>query len=313
MTALPPASRAPEPGRHLALVGPTASAKIAVAIALATARNAAGLPTEIVSCDSMQVYRGMDIGTAKPTAAEQALVRHHLIDTHEVTESVDVAWYQAAARAAIADVHDRGAIALLTGGSGLYVQAVLDDLHFPGTDRQLRERLEAELAERGPDALHDRLAAVDPDAAASILPSNGRRIVRALEVNELTGAPFQATMVDTRPWVDSIRIGWDPGQAVVDAAISTRVESMWEVGFVAEVEALRPALTSARTASRAVGYRQILEAMVSGTDPDAAKAPTVAATRRLARRQRTWFRRDPRVHWMDTPSQIAQILGTLGT
>jgi len=295
-------------GQVVALIGPTAAGKSALAMELSSQYG-----MEIINADAFCLYRGMDIGTAKPSASDREQVRHHLIDTHEITESVDVAWYQTAARAAIADVHDRGAIALLTGGSGLYVQAVLDDLHFPGTDRQLRERLEAELAERGPGALHARLAAVDPAAAGSILPSNGRRIVRALEVNELTGAPFRATMSDTRPWVEAIRIGWDPGRDAVDGAISTRVDSMWEAGFVDEVETLRPALESARTASRAVGYRQILDAMVSGTDPEVARAPTVAATRRLARRQRTWFRRDPRVQWVDTPSQIAQILGTLGT
>ncbi len=268
---------------------------------------------EIVNADAFCLYRGMDIGTAKPSASDRRLVPHHLIDTHEVSESVDVAWYQTAAREVISEIAGRGTTALLTGGSGLYVQAVLDDLQFPGTDPQLRTRLEAELADRGPAALHARLQEVDPAAAAQILPSNGRRIVRALEVNEMTGAPFAATMAGARPWIDAVRIGWDPGRDVVDAAITARVESMWAAGFVDEVRALRPALESARTASRAVGYRQILEALVSGTDPDAAKEPTVVATRRLARRQRTWFRRDPRVRWVDTPSQITEILGTLGT
>jgi tRNA dimethylallyltransferase len=266
---------------------------------------------EIVNADAFCLYRGMDIGTAKPTPADRALIRHHLVNTHEVDESVDVAWYQRAAREAVQDIRSRGVMPLLTGGSGLYVQAVLDDLRFPGTDPGIRARLEAELAQVGPHGLHARLARVDPEAATKILPGNGRRIVRALEVNEMTGGPFTASLGRREQWRACLRLGWDPGVDAVDAAIAARVDEMWARGFVDEVEELRPRLQRARTAARAVGYRQILDALLAGQDPRVALQPTVAATRRLARRQRTWFRRDSRVRWAQSPSQIDEILGRL--
>lgn len=291
----------------VALIGPTASGKSALAMRLAQR-----LDMEIVNADAFCVYRGMDIGTAKPTAADRALVRHHVIDTHDVSESVDVAWYQAAARAAIHEIHGRGRRALLTGGSGLYVRAVLDDLRFPGTDPAIRERLEAELALHGSQNLHARLEAIDPAAAAHILPTNGRRIVRALEVNEMTGRAYIADLGQTPPWRPALRIGWDPGVEPVDAAIAERVDAMWEAGFVEEVTKLRPELERARTASRAVGYRQILDALHADQDPALAREATITATRRLSRRQRSWFRRDPSVRWVQSPSQITEILGTLG-
>jgi tRNA dimethylallyltransferase len=203
-------------------------------------------------------------------------------------------------------------VPLLTGGSGLYVQAVLDELRFPGTDPAIRGRLEAELEQMGPSEMHRRLQRVDAAAAAQILPTNGRRIVRALEVNEMTGEHFTATLAQTPPWRSSVRIGWDPGVEPVDQAITQRVHDMWRAGFVAEVESLRPGIDQGRTASRAVGYRQILDALDIGDDPDTAREPTIAATRRLARRQRSWFRRDRSVRWVESPSQISQILGTLG-
>lgn len=291
----------------VALVGPTASGKSALAMDLAKR-----FKMEIVNADAFCLYRGMDIGTAKPTPADREAVIHHLIDTHDVTEAVDVAWYQASARRVIDQVRARGAVPLLTGGSGLYVQAVLDELRFPGTDPAIRSRLEAELEEMGPSELHRRLQRVDAEAAAQILPTNGRRIVRALEVNEMTGEHFTATLAHTRSWRPSVRIGWDPGVEPVDRAITQRVHDMWEAGFVAEVESLRPAIDQGRTASRAVGYRQILDALDAEEDPDSAREPTIAATKRLARRQRSWFRRDRSVRWTESPSQIPQIIGTLG-
>lgn len=283
----------------IAVVGPTAAGKSAVAMRLAERLGA-----EIVNADAFCLYRGMDIGTAKPSVAQRAAIPHHVIDTHEVEQDVDVASYQMLARAAIEDVQRRGRPALLVGGSGLYVQAVLDDLRFPGTDRQLRAALEAELAAVGPQEMHARLAGLDAQAASAILPTNGRRIVRALEVNELTGGPFQATLA-AGPWQPSLRIGWDPGVERVDTAIEARVHQMWEAGFVEEVQALAPRM--GRTASRAVGYRQILE------DPDSALEATIVATRRLARRQRRWFRRDLRVQWAESSSRLSEILGRLGT
>jgi tRNA dimethylallyltransferase len=292
----------------VAIVGPTASGKSALALSIAQ-----GLDVEIVNADAFCLYRGMDIGTAKPSVGQRQAVVHHLIDTHEVEESVDVVSYRDQARAAIEKVRGRGRTPLLVGGSGLYVQAVLDDLRFPGTDPQVRGRLEGELAESGPVAMHARLAAIDPSAAEAILPTNGRRIVRALEVNEITGGSFVATLGPAQEWTPSLRLGWDPGQEVVDEAIASRVDAMWQQGFVGEVEALRDRLAEARTASRAVGYRQILDALAAGENPAAARGPTVVATRRLARRQRAWFRRDPRVRWLQSSSQVEQILGTLET
>lgn len=290
----------------IAVVGPTAAGKSALALSIAQ-----HLDAEIVNADAFCLYRGMDIGTAKPTRAQREAIVHHLIDTHEVEESVEVVSYREQARAAIQAVRARGRMPLLVGGSGLYVQAVLDDLRFPGTDPQVRQRLEAELAEVGPAVLHARLARIDPAAAEAILATNGRRIVRALEVNEITGGTFAATLGPAAEWTPALRIGWDPGPETVDEAIESRVETMWQQGFVGEVRALRDRLLHARTASRAVGYRQILDALESGEDPDIARGPTIVATRRLARRQRAWFRRDPRVRWLQSSSQVEQILGTL--
>ncbi len=282
----------------IALIGPTASGKSALAMELALELGA-----QIVNADAFSLYRGMDIGTAKPSARDRQRVVHHVIDTHDVCEEVDVATYQRLARVAIERVTAQGTPALLVGGSGLYVTAVLDDLRFPGTDPTVRARWEAELAQQGAQALHERLSRVDPAAAAAILPGNGRRIVRALEVNEITGAPFTATLGAERVWRASLRIGWDPGVAEVDEAIAARVDRMWAEGLVDEVERLSPRMS--RTASRAVGYRQILE------EPATAREATITATRRLARKQRTWFRRDRRVHWAQTPAHVRQILGRL--
>lgn len=282
----------------IAVVGPTAAGKSALAMRLAEEFSA-----EIVNADAFCLYRGMDIGTAKPSLVDRARVPHHVIDTHDVSDEIDVASYQRLARVAIDEITGRGVPAILAGGSGLYVQAALDQLQFPGTEPELRARLEADLAVQGPQALHARLAAVDPNAAAVILPSNGRRIVRALEVNELTGAPFTATLGRAQPWRPSLRIGWDPGVEAVDEAIAVRVEQMWDHGFPQEVARLAPAMS--RTAARAVGYRQLLD------DPATAREATVQATRRLARKQRKWFRRDPLIHWSQTFAQVEQILGRL--
>ncbi len=292
----------------VAIVGPTASGKSALAMSIARDVGA-----EIVNADAFCLYRGMDIGTAKPSSSDRDQVTHHLIDTHDVEESVDVVGYRERARAAIESVRARGRTALLVGGSGLYVQAVLDDLRFPGTDPEVRRRLENELAEVGATVMHERLTRVDPVAAEAILPTNARRVVRALEVNEITGESFVARLGPAPEWSPAMRIGWDPGQRQVDESIEVRVDAMWRAGLVDEVRSLRDRLDHARTASRAVGYRQILDAMNSGEDPDSARGPTVVATRRLARRQRAWFRRDQRVRWLQSSSQVEQILGTLET
>jgi len=280
----------------LAIVGPTASGKSALAVRLA---QRVGIRAEIVSTDSMQVYRGMDIGTATPTAAERGGVRHHLLDVWEPEHAVSVAEFQARARGAIDEILDRGGAPIVVGGSGLYVSAVLDDLRFPGTDPAVRARLEAELGEVGAAALHGRLAEVDPAAAAAILPTNGRRIVRALEVIEITGAPFVARLPEPTEVYPSVRVGLDVPREDLDARIAERVAQMWERGLVDEARVLRDqGLADTLTASRALGYQQVLAFLAGECTEEQARQDTVDATRRFARRQQRWFRRDGRVTWL---------------
>ncbi|WP_433057520.1 tRNA (adenosine(37)-N6)-dimethylallyltransferase MiaA [Dactylosporangium sp. CS-033363] len=281
--------------RVVAIVGPTAAGKSALSLRLADA-----LGGEVVNADSMQLYRGMDIGTAKLTAAERAGVPHHVLDIWDVTEPASVAVYQRLARAAIDDIAARGRVPLLVGGSGLYIRAVLEDFEFPGTDPELRAELERELEEAGPAPLHARLQAADPVAAARILPSNGRRIVRALEVNALTGTTFTAQLPQPRPVYDALQLGVDVDTAVLDARIDARVEQMWAAGFVDEVRGLLGrGLRDGRTAGGALGYRQIMNLLDGLCTADEARAETARATRRFVRRQRSWFRRDERIAWLD--------------
>ncbi|MCV2488394.1 tRNA (adenosine(37)-N6)-dimethylallyltransferase MiaA [Geodermatophilus sp. YIM 151500] len=279
----------------VAVVGPTATGKTALAVALA--RRLGG---EVVNADSMQLYRGMDVGTAKPGPDERGGIPHHLLDLWHVRQAASVAEYRGTARAVIDRLRAAGVVPLLVGGSGLYVRAVLDDLDLPGTDPAVRARLEGELAAVGPAALHARLAAVDPAAAAAVLPSNGRRIVRALEVVELTGGPFRATLPEPRPHYPAVVVGLDRAAAELDERIARRVERMWAGGLVAEVEVLvAEGLREGPTASRALGYAQVLAQLAGELDPDEARERTVGATRRFVRRQRSWFRRDPAVRWFD--------------
>ncbi|MDR6325696.1 tRNA dimethylallyltransferase [Actinoplanes couchii] len=275
------------------VVGPTAAGKSALSIALAHE-----LGGEVVNADSMQLYRGMDIGTAKLTEAERDGVPHHLLDIWDVTEPAAVAEYQRLARAAIDGILDRGRVPLLVGGSGLYVRAVLEDFEFPGTDPAIRARLEEELAATGPAVLHARLAERDAEAAAKILPSNGRRIVRALEVIELTGQPFTASLPDPRPVYESVQIGVDRDTTELDERIALRVDLMWAAGLLDEVRGL-DGIRDGRTAARALGYQQALAQIDGELTEEQAKADTVQGTRRFVRRQRSWFRRDPAVHWLD--------------
>jgi tRNA dimethylallyltransferase len=286
----------PEPARVVAVVGPTASGKSSLAVRLAQRLGTA----EVVNADSMQLYRGMDIGTAKPTVAERAVVPHHLFDVLDVTEPSSVAEFQGLARAVIADCHARGVTPVLVGGSALYVRAVLDRLEFPGTDPEVRARWKAELDARGTSALHAELARRDPAAAAQILPGNDRRIVRALEVIELTGRPFTATM----PGYDSIYpdltvLGLDVPRDVLETRLAERVHQMWADGFVEEVRALLPlGLEQGLTAERALGYQQILAFLRGELTEDEAREATLTGTRKFARRQDRLFRKDPRVHWL---------------
>jgi len=283
--------------RVVAVVGPTAAGKSGLAIEIAMA-----LAAEVVNADSMQLYRGMDVGTAKLTSAQRRGVPHHLLDVWDVTEQSNVADYQRLARVAVQGLLDRGITPVLVGGSGLYVRAVLDRLDFPGTDPRVRARLESELAELGPRALHDRLAEADPGAAATILPRNGRRIVRALEVITLTGRPFTAVLPAHESIYDVVQIGVDPDPDDLDRRIEVRVEEMFAHGLVEEVRSLvGRGLRDGPTASRALGYAQVLRMLDAHITADQARDLTVRATRRLARRQRSWFHRDPRVHWLSSP------------
>jgi tRNA dimethylallyltransferase len=278
----------------VALVGTTAAGKSDVAVELAVRMGG-----EVVNGDSMQVYRGMDIGTAKPTPAQRRGVPHHVLDVLEVTQPATVAEFQALARGAVDDCLARGVVPVLVGGSALYVRAVLDRFEFPGTDPVLRARLERELAAVGASRMHERLTDIDPGAAAVILPSNGRRIVRALEVVELTGRPFAASLPSpVYAHARVVQLGLDVPRDVLDRRIADRVDRMWQAGLVEEVRALeKVGLRAGRTASRALGYRQVLAFLAGEFDEDEARARTIRATRRFARRQDAWFRKDPRIEW----------------
>ncbi len=281
----------------VAVVGPTATGKSELAIALAEHFDG-----EIVNADSMQLYAGMDIGTAKLAPAERGGVPHHLLDVWPITKSAAVAEYQALARAAIAEIQGRGRLPVLVGGSGLYLRGALDRLEFPGESPEIRARLYGELAAAGPGHLHTRLAALDPAAAAAILPTNGRRIVRALEVIELTGRPFTATMPGFDSVYDCVQVGLDRDD--LDDRVAERVRRMMAAGFLDEVRGLLPAgLRASPTAGKALGYAQLLDCLDDSghlrRDPQPAVEATIRATRRFVRRQRSWFRRDPRVKWLD--------------
>ncbi|HET9654661.1 MAG TPA: tRNA (adenosine(37)-N6)-dimethylallyltransferase MiaA [Kineosporiaceae bacterium] len=287
----------------IAVVGPTAAGKSDLAVDLALA-----LGGEIVNADAMQLYRGMDIGTAKLTPEQRRGVPHHLLDVLDVREEASVAAYQRQAREVLAEIAGRGRRALLVGGSGLYVRAVLDTLDIPPTDPGVRARWEAELAVTGAAQLHARLAAVDPVAAANILPGNGRRIVRALEVVELTGRPFSASLPRQEYAVPAVQLGLSVPRPELDWRIEVRVDRMWADGLVEEVRALAArGLAEGRTASRALGYAQVLRVLAGECDETAAREDTVRATRRFARRQESWFRRDGRVTWL--PHDAADLVG----
>ena len=296
----------PEP--VIAVVGPTASGKSDVGVALAhllgrTGAAASGggpVGGEVVNADAMQLYQGMDVGTAKITAAEMRGVPHHLLDVLDVRQAADVATYQRDARAAFEGIAARGRTPLLVGGSGLYVRAALDDMRFPGTDPAVRSRYEQQLEEVGAPALHAVLAARDPGAAAKILPSNGRRVVRALEVGELTGAPFAASLPEQRYVRPAVQVGLAVPREQLDARIDARVERMWAAGLVEEVTRLvGRGLREGLTAPRALGYAQVLDALDGATGEDEARELTARLTRRFARKQESWFRRDERVVWID--------------
>jgi tRNA dimethylallyltransferase len=243
----------------------------------------------------------MDIGTAKLTLAERRGVPHHLLDVLDVTEAASVAEFQGWAREAIAEIWSRGRVPVLVGGSGLYVRAVVDRIEFPGTDPRVRARLEDEASRLGPGALHERLVSLDPAAAKAILPGNSRRIVRALEVIEITGRPFSATLPAPVYWHPrTVQVALDVPRAVLDARVEARVDAMWAAGLVHEVRTLLTrGLADGPTASRALGYSQVLRALSGQWGEQEARDRTVSATRRFIRRQDAWFRTDDRVQWLD--------------
>ncbi len=303
------------PTRHrapiVAVVGATASGKTGLSLDLAER-----LDGEIVNTDAMQVYRGMDIGTAKLPAGRRRGIPHHLLDTLSVRDPATVAEFQAWARAEIEEIRGRDRVPVLVGGSALYTRAILDRFEFPGTDDAVRQRLEDELAEVGPAALHERLRSVDPEAAGRILVENGRRIVRALEVVEITGRPFTASLPKLE-YADphTVQIGVDIDRPALDERIERRVDQMFEAGFVEEVERLlAEGLAEGRTAGRAIGYREVAAYLAGVLSLEEARERTVTATRRFARRQDSWFRKDPRVAWIryDDPELVDHALSKIG-
>jgi tRNA dimethylallyltransferase len=295
----------------VAIVGPTAAGKTDLSLDLAEA-----LGGEVVNTDSMQLYRGMDIGTAKLPETQWRGIPHHLLDVLDVTEPATVAEFQRRARAVIDDCRGRGAVPILVGGSALYTRAVLDRFEFPGTDPDVRRRLEVELAEHGAETLHRRLAALDPPAGERIIANNGRRVVRALEVIEITGRPFTASLPALDYfYADAHQVGVDIPRTVLDERIALRVRWMWDAGLVEEVRRLASAgLREGRTANRALGYQQVLAFLDGEISEEEAVEQTIARTRRFARRQDAWFRKDPRVTWLawDDPHRVQRAVEQVG-
>ncbi|MBH0122024.1 tRNA (adenosine(37)-N6)-dimethylallyltransferase MiaA [Rhodococcus sp. HM1] len=295
----------------VAVVGPTATGKSDLGLDLACA-----LGGEIVNIDAMQQYRGMDIGTAKLTVAERRSIPHHQLDVLDVVDTATVARYQEAATADIEAIRARGAVPIIVGGSMMYVQALLDDWAFPATDPQVRAKWEAVLAEGGLAAVHAALQQADPVAAATILPTDGRRMVRALEVVELTGRPFAASQPQRgEPRWGTVILGVDRETTELDERIARRTDLMFERGLVDEVRGLLDhGLRDGVTAKHAIGYAQVLEYLDGDCDLEHARERTFIGTRRYVRRQRSWFRRDPRVHWLDgaDPDLTAAALRVVG-
>ncbi len=303
--------RGPVPPVVVAVVGATAAGKSELALDLAERCGA-----EVVNTDAMQVYRGMDVGTAKLPPAQRRGVPHHLLDLLDVRETASVAQFQRLARGTVEDCHARGVVPVLVGGSALYTRAVLDPFEFPGTDPDLRAALEDELARVGPAELHRRLREVDPEAADRIEPGNGRRVVRALEVVRLTGRPFGATLPERQyVYPATVQVGVRLPRPVLDGRIEDRVRRMWDAGLVEEVRRLAAVgLREGRTASRALGYRQVLAFLDGQCTEREAFERTVVGTRRFARRQDAWFGKDPRIRWVDgeDPDRLDRAAAAVG-
>lgn len=304
--------RQPDRPRVVSIVGPTASGKTGLGIAIAQALAERGERAEIVNADAYQMYRGMDIGTAKPTAEERAAVPHHLIDIIDPDDAMSVARFQALARECIADLQSRGVRPILVGGSGLYARAAIDDISFPGTDPDVRSRLEHRAETEGPGLLFEELKAKDPEAASRMDPRNPRRTIRALEVIALTGRPYSASLPRYRYVIPSVQIGLDLPREELDRRIDLRTEQMQADGFVDEVRRLRPHLGA--TASRALGYQQVIDALDGLWSEEEAFADIAQKTKRLARKQMGWFGRDPRIHWLraQNPDLTANAMAVIG-
>lgn len=290
----------------IVICGATATGKSDLAVLLARELNA-----EIINADSMQLYRGMDIGTAKLSVLERSGIIHHLLDVLEVSQDATVAWYQELARGIITEIHSRGKNVIIVGGTGLYIKAILDDLNFPDTNPEVRARLEAEAQEFGAAQLFQRLQLLDPVAAVAIDIQNLRRVIRALEVIEITGQPFTANLPreDSSHYPKALQFGLVMDREKLTERIDARVDSMWDKGLVAEVDRLiANGLTQGTTAQRALGYAQVISMREGKISEDLAIEETKRATRQYARRQETWFSRDARINWISPVQPRLEIL-----
>jgi tRNA dimethylallyltransferase len=296
----------------IVICGATATGKSDLAVSLA--KNIDG---EVINADSMQLYKGMDIGTAKITVEERQGIPHHLLNLLDVTEDANVAWYQEKAREKISEIHSRDKNAIIVGGTGLYIKAILDDLNFPDTDPVVRTALELEYATKGIGPLFERLEKLDPAAALAIDRANSRRVIRALEVIEITGQPFTANLPrkDSTKYPNALQFGLVMDREILSEVISSRVERMWEAGLVAEVEKLiESGITRGTTAQKALGYSQVIAFKEGKISEEEAIDETKRATRQYARRQETWFSRDERINWISpTQNRIERILSSLNS
>lgn len=293
----------------IAIVGPTAVGKTALSLEIAEKFSA-----EIINADAMQIYKGMDIGTAKLPLSQRRGIVHHQIDVLDPSEEANVSQYQKQSREIINDLLSKNVQPILVGGSGLYVNSVLEDLEFPGTNLEVRAKYEEILDEKGVEALFQMLKEIDPKATENILPNNARKIVRALEVNEITGKAFNAKLPEPSPIFSDVRIALDMPRDLLDQRIIDRVHQMFEEGFVDEVKSIEKNLRLGKTAFRALGYSQVLSLLSGEISEDEAITLTINATKKFARRQLSWFRRDPLIHWLDatSPDLFAQSLRLIG-
>lgn len=293
----------------IAIVGPTAVGKTSLSLEIAEKLSA-----EIINADAMQIYKGMDIGTAKLALSERRGITHHQIDVLDPEEEASVSAYQKQTRETIKDLLNAKVQPVLVGGSGLYVNSVLEDLEFPGTNLEIRAKYEEILEEQGVEILYEMLERIDIEAAQNILPNNARKIVRALEVNELTGNNFNAKLPEPSPVFSDVRIALDMPRELLDARIAERVHQMFKDGFIEEVKSLEPKLRKGKTALRALGYSQVLSLLNGEITEQEAITLTISATKKFARRQLSWFRRDPLIHWLDAtnPQLLDQSLRLIG-